>query len=99
MQDLNFYHFWVDPDEIEGIKDKDEYFEYYKVDERRITKGSLNADIYSFSALKRLTIKDQERFRKLKRKLKNQLKRRRNTSPHQIIPGENTSPPFIITVI
>lgn len=40
----------LDPDEIEGIKDKDEYFEYYKVDERRITKGSLNADIYSFSA-------------------------------------------------
>jgi len=40
----------LNPDKIEGIDDTDKYFDFYKVEERNITKEPLEADIFLFAS-------------------------------------------------
>ena len=48
------FEFWsflgLNPNEIEGIEDIDEYFRFHRVERRKITKGALEADIFQFEA-------------------------------------------------
>lgn len=40
----------LNPDEVEGLEDIDEFFEFYKVEGRNITSEPLDADIFLFAA-------------------------------------------------
>jgi len=40
----------LSPNEIEGIEDIDKYFEFYKLEGRKITGGAMKADIFQFTA-------------------------------------------------
>jgi len=40
----------LNPNKIEGIEDTDRYFKFHKLEERKITGGALEADIFQFAA-------------------------------------------------
>jgi DGQHR domain-containing protein len=53
----------LNPNEIEGIEDTDKYFEFHKLEGRKITGGGIEADIFQFAALPDFLLRTCKVFR------------------------------------